>query len=54
VRLTPALNMPDDLFEEMWRRVEVAADRNPRAWRILANTPPATTARLAQFALTKG
>jgi len=54
VRLTPALNMPDELFDEMWNRVELAARRNPRAWRMLASTPVGTTARLAHFALSRG
>ncbi|WP_027481745.1 aspartate aminotransferase family protein [Deinococcus pimensis] len=54
LRLTPALNVPDELFEEMWRRVETAASRNHRSWRILTNTPAATTVRLASFAIAKG
>jgi acetylornithine/succinyldiaminopimelate/putrescine aminotransferase len=54
VRLTPALNMPEPLFDEMWDRVERAARRNPKAWRILTSTPPSTTARLARFAITRG
>ncbi|AFZ69226.1 aspartate aminotransferase family protein [Deinococcus peraridilitoris] len=54
VRLTPALNMPQELFDEMWNRVELAAQRNPRSWSLLKNTPPSTTVRLAHFALTRG
>lgn len=54
VRLTPALNMPEALFHEMWNRVEGAARRNPRSWRLLTNTPASTTTSLAYFALAKG
>jgi len=53
VRLTPALNMPEDLFGEMFRRVERFAERTPKAWQLLAKAPPATLARLARLVLAR-
>lgn len=38
VRLSPALTMPEDLFDEMWNRVERAADLNNPAWRMMTHT----------------
>ena len=38
VRLSPALTMPEDLFDEMWNRVERAADLNHPAWRMVTHT----------------
>jgi acetylornithine/succinyldiaminopimelate/putrescine aminotransferase len=35
VRLSPALTMPDALFDEMWNRVERATDLNDAAWRLM-------------------
>jgi acetylornithine/succinyldiaminopimelate/putrescine aminotransferase len=49
VRLTPALNMPDELFDELFRRLERAA-RQPQAGQLL-RTPAATLAKLARLAL---
>lgn len=54
LRLTPALNMPEHLFGEMWTRVDRMADRNPQAWRLLGRTPAATTLNLVRFALVRG
>ncbi|MCP2013444.1 ornithine--oxo-acid transaminase [Deinococcus sp. HSC-46F16] len=53
VRLTPALDMPEDLFGTMLNRVGVFAGRNPASRYLLTNTPPAVTARLAKFAASK-
>ncbi|MBB5232826.1 class-III pyridoxal-phosphate-dependent aminotransferase [Deinococcus budaensis] len=53
VRLTPALDMPEDLFGAMFDRVGVFAARNPASRHLLTNTPPAVTARLAKFAASK-
>ncbi len=53
VRLTPALDLPEDLFGAMFDRVERFAERNPASRHILTNTPPATVARLAKFAASK-
>jgi len=49
VRLTPALNMPEAVFEEMFRRLEGAAQQ-PQAGQLL-RTPPATLLKLARLAL---
>jgi putrescine aminotransferase len=49
VRLTPALNLPEPLFDELFRRLEQAAQQ-PQASQLL-RTPPATLARLARLAL---
>ncbi len=51
VRLTPALNMPDHLFEEMFDRIEVTARKNRGSWRMLPRTPVGRLARLARLAL---
>ncbi|WP_027461334.1 aspartate aminotransferase family protein [Deinococcus murrayi] len=53
VRLTPALDIPEDLFLTLLRRVGVFAGRNPTARHLLTNTPPGVTARLARFAASK-
>lgn len=53
VRLTPALDMPEDVFERLLERVEAFAGRNPASRSLLTNTPPAMTARLAKFAASK-
>ncbi|ADV67945.1 aspartate aminotransferase family protein [Deinococcus maricopensis] len=51
VRLTPALNIPEGLFDELMDRVARFAMAHPTSGRILTNTPAGVTARLAQFAL---
>ena len=38
IRLTPPLNIPEPLFEEMLDRVERAANITPTAWRMLMHT----------------
>ncbi|MEF2277604.1 aminotransferase class III-fold pyridoxal phosphate-dependent enzyme [Deinococcus sp. YIM 134068] len=53
VRLTPALDIPEDVFGTIFDRVEAFAGRNPAARSLLTNTPPAVTARLAKFAASK-
>lgn len=50
LRLTPALTMPEDVFNEMLNRVENTAKRNPRASRLIVNTPPKTLIDLIKFA----
>lgn len=35
VRLSPALTIPEERFEELWRRVEHAADANHPGWRMV-------------------
>ena len=53
VRLTPALNMPDHLFDEMFDRVEKTARSNRGSWRMLPGTPIGRLTRLARLALKK-
>lgn len=38
VRLSPALTIPENLFEELWNRVERGADLNNPAWRMVAHS----------------
>jgi acetylornithine/succinyldiaminopimelate/putrescine aminotransferase len=54
VRLTPALNMPDHLFDEMFDRVERTARANRGSWRMLPKLPLNRMARLARLALAGG
>ena len=51
VRLTPALNLPDALFEEMFDRVERAAKSHRHTWHLLPKTPLPRLLRLARLAL---
>ena len=51
IRLTPALNMPEDIFEELFNRVEKAAQNNRNAWFMLPKTPMKTLVQLARSAL---
>ncbi|PNY82647.1 aspartate aminotransferase family protein [Deinococcus koreensis] len=53
VRLTPALDMPDEVFGRMFDRVEAFAQTHPNARDLLLKTPPAMTAKLAAFAASK-
>ncbi len=53
VRLSPALNMPQDTFSEMFDRIERFAQRNHSSLQLLTNTPPALLTQLATFAATK-
>ncbi len=50
VRLTPALDMPQDLFDQIFDRIDQFARRNPSSRHILTNTPPAMLAQVAAFA----
>jgi acetylornithine/succinyldiaminopimelate/putrescine aminotransferase len=50
VRLTPALDLPPTLQEELWSRVERIAQRHPQAWRMGASAGPAKLLRLAGIA----
>lgn len=51
VRLTPALNMPEDIFEELFQRVELTAKNNKSAWHMLPKTRVDVLAKLAKLAL---
>ena len=53
VRLTPALNIPDELYDTIFERIESAASRNPVAPKMLLTTPPEILANLTKFALAK-
>lgn len=50
VRLSPALNMPDGLFNQMFDRLDQFGAKNPNSRHILTNTPPKTIADLTAFA----
>jgi len=54
VRLTPALDMPEELEETLWSRVEAVAERHPQAWRMGLAAGPARLARLAALATQGG
>lgn len=49
-RLTPALNMPEELFLEMFHRLEQTAKTNSKAWHMLGKTSPIRLLRLAKLA----
>lgn len=51
VRLTPALTMPEPLFDEMFARIEATAAEHRAAWTMLPKTPLSVLARLAKVAL---
>ncbi len=51
VRLTPALNMPEDIFDEIFERVEKTAKNNKSAWHMLPKTRADILAKLAKLAL---
>ncbi|WP_231557278.1 aspartate aminotransferase family protein [Deinococcus sp. YIM 77859] len=53
VRLTPALDIPEDLYTRLFHRVEAFASSNPASRFLLKNTPPVVTARLMKFAASK-
>lgn len=50
VRLTPALDMPPALQDELWSRVEAIGRKHPQAWRMGASAGPAKLMRLAGIA----
>ena len=49
VRLTPALNMPEPLLDELFRRLELAAKKPQKTQ--LVRTPPEVLVKLARLAL---
>ena len=51
LRMTPALNIPPDLFAEMFARIELVARRNRAAWHLLPRTPLSRLLRLARLAV---
>jgi acetylornithine/succinyldiaminopimelate/putrescine aminotransferase len=53
VRLTPALNIPEDLFSEMFNRIEQTCERSPTANHMLRRTPVDRLYRLGRLAFAK-
>ena len=51
VRLTPALNMPVEIFDKIFYRLGIAAHDNQTAPALLINTPAGVLSELTQFAL---
>ena len=51
VRLTPALNMPEDIFVDLFNRLEQTARNNKSAWRMLPRARADILAKLAKLAL---
>jgi len=51
VRLTPALNIPEDIFDKIFYRLGIAADANPNASAMLLSTPADVLTALTKFAL---
>lgn len=51
VRLTPPLNLPEHLFEELFDRVELVARDHRNAWQMIPKTPLPVLTRLARLAL---
>ena len=51
IRLTPALTMPDEMFSDMFDRLEAAAVEHKTSWRMFMKTPSKTVVKLANFAL---
>jgi putrescine aminotransferase len=46
VRLTPPLNIPEPLFDEMWARIERMADDKRHAWQMVVHSHPHTLTEL--------
>ncbi|MGL4610392.1 MAG: aspartate aminotransferase family protein [Trueperaceae bacterium] len=53
VRLTPALNIPDDIFNIMFDRVEAAAQNHQHAWKMLPKMPLDRLVNLVKLAMGK-
>lgn len=51
VRLTPALNLPEALRDQLFDRVDALAAHHKQAWRMLGSMSPARWIRLAKLAL---
>ena len=51
VRLTPALTMPEPLFDEMFDRLERVAKGHTQAWRMLTRTHPRVLVELSRLSL---
>jgi len=53
VRLTPALTIPEQLFDHVFDRIEAAAEEHHDAWHMLTHTAPRTLYDLSKFALSE-
>jgi acetylornithine/succinyldiaminopimelate/putrescine aminotransferase len=53
VRLTPALNMPEELFNEMFERLETTARNHKQAWKMLPKMPMDRLVKLVKLAVGK-
>jgi putrescine aminotransferase len=53
IRLTPALNMPEAIFDEMFERVERAAQNHKQAWKMLPKMPMDRLIKLVKLAVGK-
>ena len=53
IRLTPALNIPEPLFNEMFERIETTIQDHRYAWQMLPRMPVAKLLKLARIALLK-
>ena len=51
LRLTPALNMPEPLFDELFDRTEHALSQHPHSWQLVPKTPLTSLLKLARLAL---
>ena len=51
LRLTPPLNIPVNLFSEMFTRIEHVAQQNRSSWRMLRRMPTKSLLRLARLAI---
>jgi len=51
VRMTPPLNLPEALRDNMFDRTEEMARAHPQSWRLLKNLSPARWMKLAKLAL---
>jgi len=50
VRFSPALDMPPNVQDELWKRVERVAERHPHAWRLAVSAGPVRLLKLASIA----
>jgi acetylornithine/succinyldiaminopimelate/putrescine aminotransferase len=53
IRLTPALNMPEAIFDEMFERVNLAAQNHKQAWKMLPKMPMDRLVKLVKLAVGK-
>lgn len=53
IRLTPSLNMPEKIFDEMFERVNLAAQNHKQAWKMLPKMPMDRLVKLVKLAVGK-